>query len=162
MLKSNFETTILDLEGSVSKVAALKILWTKIPLPDNVCPFYQIIWQRLWHILIIKYSDNVCDMSISSSILTMSVTYLYHQIFWQCLWHIYIIIYSGNVCDIARIIWYCNNVCDISVSWNDTAMSLTYLYHQIFWQCLWHIFINRYCQTPDLGLRLGVDFSFAI
>ena len=100
MLKSNFETTILDLEGSVSKVAALKILWTKIPLPDNVCPFYQIIWQRLWHILIIKYSDNVCDISISSSILTMSVTYLYHQIFWQCLRLIYIIQFSDNVCDI--------------------------------------------------------------
>ena len=41
--------------------------------------YHRVFWQCLWHIYIIKYSDNVCDISTSSSFLTMSVTYLCYQ-----------------------------------------------------------------------------------
>ena len=85
----------------------------------------------------------------------MSVTYLYHPIFRQCLWHIYIIKYSNNICDIVRKIRYSDNVCDISVSWNNLTMSVTYLYHQIFRQFLWHIYILRYSDN-------GGDMSVSV
>ena len=66
-------------------------------------PYHQIFWQCVWHVNIIKYSDNVCDISISSNILTMSATYLYHPIFWQCLWHTRVFNSSDKVCIISQV-----------------------------------------------------------
>ena len=33
--------------------------------------YHQLFWQCLWHIFIIKYHDNVCEISIWSKVLTM-------------------------------------------------------------------------------------------
>ena len=37
-----------------------------------------------------------------------------------------------------------NNSCDIPTSTNILTVSVTYQYHQEFWQCLWHIHIINY------------------
>ena len=66
-------------------------------------PYFQIFWQCVWRINIIKYSDNVCDISISTNILTMSVTYLHHQIFLQCLWHTLVFNSSDRVRIISQV-----------------------------------------------------------
>ena len=53
---------------------------------------------------------------------------------------------SNNSCDIptSTNILTVSVTCDISISSRILTMSVTYSYHQLFWQCLWHIFIIKY------------------